>query len=360
MTAAPGYSVAGTLAEHAPHAAPGLVTPAAWRALRETCALFPAALTRAVYLECRLREGAGQVDLVLKVEEPGRAILAGENPAVRLPDALRAEPGWQRVAELCARWGREGSLLRRAVSHLWLEVDLPPGDAPRGVPRPSLFAALRPETAGARSAEPWAALLAEVAAALLPAGLDGATRSSVLEALGRRPRGVEVPYLGVMLPRPEAAVRIYLRGLAGDALPRYLRSVGWPGRPGELAAAHDLAGPDRPAAGMIHVDVAGEVLPRMGIEHTLARPPQLRGVLEEQAFLRRLVSRGACTEAKHAGLLAWPGYRCGTLPHELWQSVLARRVNCVKTVCGPAGPEAKGYLLAYHVPAPVRTHTSRR
>jgi hypothetical protein len=105
---------------------------------------------------------------------------------------------------------------------------------------------------------------------------------------------------------------------------------------------------------MLHVDVAGAPLPRAGVELALAREPQVRGRLVETAFLSRLVETGLCTPGRRDALLAWPGTRRCTLPHELWESVMVRRVNCVKLVSGPQGVEAKAYLLACSLPAPAR------
>jgi hypothetical protein len=102
---------------------------------------------------------------------------------------------------------------------------------------------------------------------------------------------------------------------------------------------------------MLHVDVAGGPLPRAGVELALAREPQPRGRLVETAFLQRLVEMGLCLPERRDALLAWPGARYCTLPHELWESVMVRRVNCIKLVSGPAGIQAKGYPLAFPLPA---------
>ena len=106
---------------------------------------------------------------------------------------------------------------------------------------------------------------------------------------------------------------------------------------------------------MAHLDFAGgSTLPCVGVELTLGRREQLRGTIAEAAFLDRLVGLDLCTAEKRRALDAWPGHTVGVLPHELWRSVLARRVNCVKLVHVPGeAPRVKGYLLARWSPVPL-------
>ncbi|MBW3570477.1 MAG: hypothetical protein KY467_05180, partial [Gemmatimonadetes bacterium] len=107
-----------------------------------------------------------------------------------------------------------------------------------------------------------------------------------------------------------------------------------------------------PQLGMLHVDVLeGALLPRLGLEYTLERSPQVHGGIAEGAFLDRLVECGLCAPERRDALQAWPGYEVHTLRHELWPSWLVRRVNCIKLVYEPGRePQAKAYLLAFHQP----------
>ncbi len=350
------FTVARTLAEVEPWIPRALVSADAWAAVGRAASLLPAAVTRAVYLECRLGAGSAPVDLITRVDPDGAAILAGRNPAARLPPEVAAGPGWRRVARLCAGWLDGAAPFAGVVTHLWLEFDLEGATPGEPLPQPSLFAALRDDAAATLSAGEWAGLVDGLVAALAPDTAAAGAGRRVAELVAGRPAGSRVPYLGVMSGRAVPAVRLYLRGPRSAQVAPFLSGAGWGDAAGELAPVlDDLAStPHPPVLRMLHVDVAGAPLPRVGVELGLAREPQLRGALAETAMLERLVARGLCTRERAAGLAAWPGIRFCALPHELWRGVMSRRVNCVKLVAGAGALEAKGYLLAFHHPGPTR------
>lgn len=351
----PVYSVADTLATVAAHVPRALVTEEAWRAVLQAASVLPAALASGVYLETRLAGERRAVDLIVRVDGPGRDLLASRNPVVRLPRGLREHPVWARVARLSAGVAEGGPAVLRHVDHLWLEFDLDPADGAEPVPVPSLFVAPDPCAAASLSVDEWMALLDACAEVLLPGGLSGGMRKRLRRAVAARPAGGSIPYLGFMLARPDGAVRVYLAGMGEAELPGCLARAGWPGEGDELAAALAALGPpeSRPRVGMAHVDVdARGVLPRLGVEYTLDRRRQLRGEIAESAFLRHLAASGLCDGARIEGLWSWPGWQVRRLAHEIWESRMVRRVNCVKLVLGAgSAPETKGYLLATHHPA---------
>lgn len=339
--------------------APSLVAEGAWHGIRALAALLPAPLVRAFYLECRLHADMAPVDWIVRVEEPGRDILAGRNPRLRLPESLRMDPVWTQVARLCAAWADE-PLLRRVVSHLWLEFDLGLGPPPPGgsVPRPSVFAAIDQRAVKGLGASGWSLLLDQLVQHLGADDAGSPARHRALRAvLARLPADAEIPYVGFMLARPVPAVRIYLLGGTPASIAERMHGLGWPGARSEVTALLERFGGlpvgVAPEISMAHLDVDRDVLPRAGIEFRFARRPQLSGTLAETPFLERLVELGLCTGEKRDGMLAWPGHSVGVLPHELWRSVIARRVNCVKLLHEPGRPpEAKGYLLADWRPVP--------
>ncbi len=305
---------------------------------------LPAALASGVYLECRLAPGAGQVDVILRVEREGAAVLAGRNPAISLPEPLSTHPAWAGVANVCGAW-MDGLGAMRGVDHLWIEFDLDPHGG--GPPAPSVFVGLEPRT----SAAGWTLLLEELAERLLPGGLDPETARALRRVLAASPPGVRTPYLGFMLARPGGVVRVYFAGVPEGGVPGLLEGIGWPASTRRLMEAVSRTGSGRPRISMVHVDVAGEVLPRVGIEYALLRRPQLRGVLAEAEFLDGLVESGLSGRAKREALGEWPGRARAVLPHELWPSLLVRRVNCVKLLYDDPGRlQAKAYLLASRRP----------
>jgi hypothetical protein len=350
------FSLAGTLGLAARHAPPTLVPDAARERVIWVGGRIPAALSRAAYLECRLRGGPGPVDLIFRVEREGAEILAGRNPVIG-PGHLRGGgPAWEAVSALCAAWldGRQAAWA--LVRHLWIELDLDAPAAPGAppVPPPSIFLALDDDATAAMDADALLATVETVLAPLQPGGMDAASRARIRDVLRRRPPGAAVPYAGIMLSRARQAVRIYLSRVPGAAVPALLDEVGWPEEE-TRDTARVLGAVDAgtaPALGMLHLDVLeGALLPRLGLEYTLERRAQVRGEIVERAFVERLVECGLCAPERRDALLAWPGYEVRTLRHELWRSWLIRRVNCIKLVHEPGREvEAKAYLLAFHQP----------
>jgi hypothetical protein len=109
---------------------------------------LPAALTSWVYLECRLRHDEQRVDLIVRVDQRGRDVLAGDNPVIRLAPSLRGDSVWRSVRALARVWSDSSSPLFRGVERLWLEFDvhascenLRPGE----LPTPGVFVELARE-----------------------------------------------------------------------------------------------------------------------------------------------------------------------------------------------------------------------
>ena len=349
------YSLAGTLAPAARHAAASLLPPAERERLLRVAGLLPAVLTRAAYLECRLGAVGGPVDLIFRVEQAGAEILAGRNPRVDPAPLLGHGPAWAAVGALCRAWVEGAAPHWRAVQHLWLELDLDDAPGDGRLPAPSVFVALDERVTVGGTAGAAGELLEAVLAPLRPGGMDPATRTRLQEVLSRRPPAAAVPYVGVMLSRSRAPIRLYLSRICAEGIPATLHDVGWAeGAVAEMEETVEaIRTPDGPRIGMLHVDLLdGALLPRLGLEFTFRRRPQLRGRMVEGPFLDRLVERGLAAPERRAALDAWPGGERRTLRHELWPSWLLRRVNCVKLVLdAEAEPQAKAYLLAFHQPA---------
>ena len=172
--------------------------------------------------------------------------------------------------------------------------------------------------------------------------------------------------IGVLLPRDASTIRLCVLGLRGAELGVYLESIAWPGCLVSVdRVRRALAGPDGggPILSLVHLDVRGAVLPRVGIEYRFARRPQVRGIVQERPFFDRLVELGLCTIAKRDAVLAWPGIAADVLRHERWPSVVGRRLNHVKIVHDGRRLLAKAYLRVVHArrAAPAAgTATSRQ
>ena len=360
------HTIADTLRHFAPLVPEALVPPDAMARAARAASHLPAGLSNWLYLECRLRANDSRVDLALNVDRRGRDVLAGRSapPAAALGDAVRAHPAWARVGDLARRWADPASAIARAVESVWLEFDLDRhGGDDDDVPVPGVFVDFV-ETAiggddggdGGAAAEAGTRLAGEALAPLLGGPLPDAAARRLHSCFAALPSGAFVIYLGVMLSRPAAAaaVRLCVMGVEGRrALASFLRAAEWPGPADdviELAAA--LAHADNGAgAAMVHLDVmpGGGVAPVLGLEFTFTRRPQLDGRIAERGLLDALVARRLCDPAKRDALAGWPGYHIGTLPHELWPSLVIRRLNHVKVVCTPDGMvDAKAYLCFHH------------
>ena len=130
-------------------------------------------------------------------------------------------------------------------------------------------------------------------------------------------------------------------------------------RSGAAPLASLGACPGRTAA-IVHVDVGAHVAPTIAVELPFSRASQRVGRIAEVGLLDALVAAGLCDRTKRDELLAWPRRIVGTMPHELWPSAIARRLNHVKLVWRPgADVEAKAYLAASHRPIThARSHVS--
>jgi hypothetical protein len=305
-----------------------------------------------MYLECRLTGPAHRTDLIVRVGPEGRDILAGLNPVLHPDPAIHADPRWARLAALCREWADPGSPLFREVAALWLEFDLPAGDD-TALPPPGVFVEwtelLRPRGAGEYERLARAALRP-----LFTDGVPPAILATLRRCLGELPAGAALPYVGLLLPRGEHQLRLCLAGLDRHALPRYLRGVEWPGPPAPLRRAMGELARFRPGAprhspGLVHLDVGGTVLPVVGLEYPCSRPEQMRGRIAEAAFLDHLVEAGLCDPGRRAALEGWPGYAPHRFGHQLWESLVRRRINHAKITLDDEGQlSAKIYLVVEH------------
>jgi hypothetical protein len=339
------WSVAQTLMHVVPELSAALVTADAHRRVLSVASALPAALTRWMYLECRLAAKESQTDLIVRVE----------------PVAARI------AAELCAP---AADILAHdsVVEGIWLEFDIPTvgGSAGEVLSRPGLFADLRPAIyARASSTERLQATL-RVAEMVSPNSMSSDVTRAISRCVRALPAGAAIIYVGSFRHRPEngATRRVCIAGLEDRQLRAYLSRVGWPGSPveWEVALRPFSASAVRPAstATMLHLDVGADIAPGISFELGLRREPQRRGRVAEMALLDALVDSGLCAPAKRDGLIAWPHTTIDTMPHELWPSVVTRRINHVKITVRPdGGVTAKAYLSASYRPlARSRTHVS--
>ncbi len=343
------WSVADALDRLAPaadEALPGL----ARARVHALAAHLPAALTRVVYLESWIGQLRPRLDLIVKIERRDRDALAEHAGSVSrstLPGS-----GWAHVARFARTWADPSSLLHEAIAAAWLEFDLDPLVAPDEALRsPRIFVDFTREAQLWPSIEARLALAAEVLGAL--AGVRSPQILASLRAcLERLPGGARLTYMGVFArdDRPPV-VRLCVVGLA-KGLAAYLGAVGWTGDAavferrllGPLARAQ---GEGAQPVGILHLDLAPDVCPRIGLEYTFPRPGMSGGLRSVDAFFRQLVARGWCTAQSLGALSSWPRQFVELMAHDIWHSRVTRQIGHVKITYAPGEPVvAKAYLRA--------------
>jgi hypothetical protein len=349
-------SLAGTFARLEPHLPNALVSGTARQRLTVKAATLPAALGRCLYVECR-PDDPDSADLIVDVEASGFAILAGENPHVALVSSQLVSPAWSRIAALARAWTSTASPLRGRIDGIWLEFDLSGEKVAEAAP--NLFVDFSPAAYLAESTAARLEPLADVAW-LVDYPFDHAQRRAIHDLIATLPPHAVLLYAGFMLARDTDAVRLCIMGLTRLELVTFLRAAHWSGHMDGMTALVDAiaeptgGGQRQPAIVHLDVDAGGSTrASSLGLEYPLSRRSQLAGVFTERALLDTLAARGLLSPAQRSELDAWPGYERVTMPHELWSSILTRRVNHVKLVQPPGGPlRAKLYLCAEHLPSP--------
>lgn len=324
-------TLADALRPNLPALPPPLLDSSAIRSVLEACECLPDALSREYGFECRLQEGEDGVDLAVAVTDDGDgcAILSGMHPHVALPEGISNHPTWTIIATFCRAWQEAGSLLHRAVSCLWLELD----HAASGITAPGVFLSLRSPTVDT-ALEVLARLRCE------PAGNVQAGLEAVFEG------GGEVFQVGMFPGRSIHAVRVCLRvGTAADVM-ALLGRLGWQGNRDEVLRALELLAPHAQRI-CLDLDVLESgVAPRVGIEAYIARrqPPHEPAW---HAVFQGLVDAGLCAPNKRNAALTFPGY---TTDHLIYERVYVRGLEHLKVVAGAGTLEAKLYFGIFHRP----------
>jgi hypothetical protein len=295
----------------------GLFSPGGLARIEAVADQVPGRLTSTFGFEIELGSAAGAGDFALAVTglHGGREMLAGTSE-FELPLANSEHPAWVAVRALSRAWVDPLSGLDPELHNLALEFDLQEGV--EGVPPPNVFLGAR---SGISAHSPiqspedersWS-WLTETA---LPVLRGGRLSTSQRETLGRcfraLPAGARAFQVGVMLARPVEAVRVCILGMRYERVAGYLDSIGWPG---DADALEDQVGSlAREAESVIvDLDVAECVLPSLGLECFVGEGSEkgaAGGGPEAQErwsrFLKPLVERGLCTDARERALLEWP------------------------------------------------------
>jgi hypothetical protein len=346
--AATAPSLADSFDLLAPSLPAALVAPALLPELR-TMASTLAALPRAG-LEVRLGPSP-HVDLQ-------QWFTTREREPQRLLDHVR-RAGWsgpvaRRLDGFLTRWSDASKELHDTVTELWLEFDYAAAPGARPLSPLSLFLGMAPDADALQTT--FAAL-----DALLGEGQAAPWRTQLAKCIEGCPDGARVSHIGLMLGRDTPSLRANVKNLSGEALPVYLREIGWPGALGD---AVDLFATFRPLVDRVALclDVGVGIKPELGFECSLDGQPPANP--RWATLMRALVDRGWCSPAKSEALLEWPGLTtpanaAAPWPAELIRSELLRgsdqltaferQLSHVKLTLGRGPqPEAKAYFGYFH------------
>lgn len=321
-----------------------LVDERGWTRITRAASSLPDAISSHT-IECRLTEGASQVDyLACGTVRAGSAPLLANRHQWQLPASeAEAPPAWERVWALLSGWAEETESLARHVPLIWLEFDLEDGAPEQPVPRvgvcvdPTLA-----DGAVVRPAEFEAPL--ERALSLLRGGSLSRSGWTVLrraiEALSTDGRAV---HFGAA-PSGAAEVLRCVPELPVAEVPRYLNALGWRGNVSSIHRVFRDLHCSRDGRVKIDVDVVnGELQPKFAafteLWHQGAAIRDTAGPL-----LDRLVALGLCSPAKAEAVFLWPGRDHVTFNGWAWPVTIARTVD-LKAVVWPDGrTEVKAYL----------------
>jgi hypothetical protein len=341
-------SLAATLSRLDRHLPADLVGPDARAILDRLGRQIPAALTRRIYYECRLRDTAPDVDLIICVDDVSRLLVSRAEDW--LPSRLRGHPLWTGIGRLCSAWQEGGSEFAAGVYDLWLEFDADDASATALVP--SVFVGFA-EPRSTPLARLWSCARGSVEM-IHGRPMHGGIVRTARRCLERLPAGGTLLYAGLMYPRDQEALRLCVAPLQSTRLLDYLAAIEWRGSIDQVAATLRAIQARPPNTGLeattiVHLDLAQDVRPRLGLEIYLAQQPQLLERVVEDDVLDSLCRLHLCAPSKRDALVHWSGHTVEQFPHECWSSLVLRRVSHVKLVFAPGrDPEAKAYLSVFY------------
>ncbi|MBX3083801.1 MAG: hypothetical protein KF716_19360 [Anaerolineae bacterium] len=308
-----------------------LVSGEALSAIQGLLAQFPAALSRSLLLEHRLKADQPQVDVSILLDpslDSGRELLATAMPA-----ALSSDPKWARVQQLCAAWLDPESALYANLETCWLEFDVPVEGA-NVVPSP--FFSLKEATTTSA-----AEVLAAGFAILQP---DPASLAQVPRCLDALPEGGGVRWAGVMMAREVQNVRLCLN-LPHETIKPYLQALGWQGNEEQLDIL--IAGFGKLTDIMVlAIELTAEgIAPTIGFEcrYKLNRQPETEP--RWRLLMDTLVKAQLSAAEKAAALIKWNGLHFRELAYAQTPQILVRNQSHVKLQFQPGvSVTAKAYI----------------
>ena len=291
--------------------------------------------------ELRLQPWSAGVDFYTSIAAQGGGRERWTLAQPWLPDVSPADAAaWDRVRMFAGRWSDRTSPLHSRVQMVFMEFDAPV----ERMRAPSIFARLDAAVGDGR--QQWvqaAPAVDELALLLLGQPVQAATRAMLGAAFAALPSGGRVIDVAVMVPRGQAAVRLFV-SVPRAQLAGYLAALDWIDEGGALERMMDtLFG--RCAHVSLPLDVGPRVGPRIGIALSPAWVAEDGDGDDWTAIGHRLVGLGLSTDEQAAALGRWPGRGAPLAIAGRWPSQAVRLISHVKVVLEPSRPiVAKAYL----------------
>lgn len=313
-----------------------LVPEEALATVSEVAHLLPR-MAGGISLECRLEEGASQVDYMAcgMLSDGGPQALA--DMLASAGERLRG-PLWDGVRAFSREWSDARSPLAK-VPFLWLEYDLP--RPPGAIPQPFAFLCVERDFLKPPGREVDPRQAAEASLQLALRGLEvlrgkpltPAVARTVARCFEQLPEGGVVEHVAPLDCRGLDAVRVVM-GVPRQHLAEYVERLGWPGPRAQVEElSRTWLSPLSFAE--VNVDAGADGLgPTLGLSLPLPDEPRKSWAAE---VLQRMVEQRLCTPAKRDAVLDWPGSDRVTLEGYRWPSKLCRTIG-LKLVCRPHQP----------------------
>ncbi|HVO41477.1 MAG TPA: hypothetical protein VMT34_02585, partial [Aggregatilineales bacterium] len=247
---------------------------------------------------------------------------------------------WTRVRAFASRWETDPAL-SDAVAQINLTFDL----AHDGGLYPNLYFRFQPALQARETAEP---LAADVLAMFYKEPLVGRLMESLTTCYAQLPPGAYVNWIGAMMARPSAPLKITVRAVPNEALGSYLEAVGYPGRREEIVQTTAHFAPLAEITALSIDANADGLCARLGVEYSFNWPRHLLAT-SWTGLLDACVQQGWCSPARRTALYEWSGYYYEPLEHMVEPQTLRKAISHIKVIHDNGlAPTVKAYLYLGH------------
>ena len=329
-------TVADALALVQPLLPSELMAPNCLSHAHKVASLLPLDAVSFFGFETRLAEGQNlSTDCALNLSASGAELMTSGNVG-------HGSDAWKKVTDFYRLWAQTHSDPFADASATWLEFDSNPQQ-----PEPNLMFGYWPNEE--KCDRPWQWMQDKLFPALFLGDYSEPLKKAVQTCYDALPASVGDFQFGLMLARPIQAIRLCIFDLPTEEMIPYLRRIGWQGDFKSLEKYLEAFAPYADFIGL-HLDIAGPVLPHIGIEPNFKsgswsrqphREPRWHGLFDQ---LKRF---DLMCDAKHKALLDWGGHQ--QVQYGATAGLLLRGLSHTKVVLAPDGSAiAKAYFGIAH------------